>query len=302
MSFQLHADQGIQKNIRRIARQQIDKAINEIDDTELDRHEAIHQVRKRCKKLRGLIRLVQPVLGSSYQRENAGFKEIADALAVLRDEQSLVEVLEDLLASLKPSERKQFNPVLQNLCERRDAAASRSGQNPDVLLAETRKQLKTIRKRVARWRLDTEGYPAVRGGFKLTYKRGRKTMKQAYKSEQASDFHEWRKRVKYHMHHLKLLDLLWPDVTKVWRKQTKALADILGQDHDLALLRELLSVEGKSLADDALRQQLSAVIAKEQQRLRAQAWSIGQRFHAEKPKALNKRWKRYWQVWQSAGT
>lgn len=30
---------------------QIDKAIGELRDEELDRHEAVHQVRKRCKKL-----------------------------------------------------------------------------------------------------------------------------------------------------------------------------------------------------------------------------------------------------------
>lgn len=115
-----------------------------------------------------------------------------------------------------------------------------------------------------------------------------------------SDFHEWRKRVKYHVHHAKLLRPLWPKVNKAWRKEAKALSDILGNDHDLVLLDALLQTEYEELASDQIRKRLQKVIRKEQQHLREQAWEIGQRLYAEKPKALKKRWKRYWHVWQAS--
>lgn len=297
MSYKLKSNQTVQKNIRLIGREQIDRAIAEIDNPELDRHEAIHQVRKRCKKLRGLIRLVRPALGNAYPRENARFRDIARNLAGVRDEQSMVEALERLLAPLKDNERSHFEPVLDELRARRDAASS-TQNDPEELLAEARQALVKARNAVARWRLDTDGFQAVRGLDK-NYKRGRKGAQGAFETHAAEDFHEWRKRVKYHSHHLQLLRPLWPRVNKAWLGESKALADILGNDHDLALLDILLKSEGKRLASSKARLHLHTLIQKEHQSLRGEAWQIAQRLYAEKPGALKKRWQHYWDSWQT---
>ncbi|WP_341937185.1 CHAD domain-containing protein [Marinimicrobium sp. C2-29] len=294
MSYAVGKDETVQKSLRRIGREQIDKAIAEIDDPQLDRHEAIHQVRKRCKKLRALVRLVRPALGKAYRRENARFRDIARNLAVVRDEQSMVEALERLLATLEDTERATCAPVLVELRKRRDTAAAE--QDPEALLSEARQALEKAHRSVDRWCLEENGFKAVRG-FGKTYKRGRKAARRAFTGI-AGDFHGWRKRVKYHSHHLQLLRPLWPRVNKAWRNEGKALADILGNDHDLALLDSLLESEGERLATDETRQRLQQVILEEQQCLRGKAWEIGQRLYAEKPKALGKRWQRYWQIWE----
>ncbi|MBS3805727.1 MAG: CHAD domain-containing protein [Oleiphilaceae bacterium] len=301
MSYQLGYNERVQESIRRIGREQIDKAIGEIDNPDLDRHEAIHQVRKRCKRLRALVRLVRPALGRSYQRENGCFRGIARDLSGIRDEQSMVEALERLLESLKDAERHPFDPALSELRARRDAAAASAGQDPEALLAEARKSLKKARNRVGKWQLNAGGFGAVDGGFNKTYKRGHKAIKRAYKTDKTQDFHEWRKRVKYHVHHLDLLRPLWPRVTKAWRKEAKVLADILGDDHDLAILDELLESEGERLAESPTRRQLQQIIRKKQQRLRREALEISHRLYAEKPGALRKRWKSYWRTWQAFG-
>lgn len=298
MGYKLKRNKTVQKSIRRIGGEQIDKAIAEIDDPKLDRHEAVHQVRKRCKKLRALVRLVRPALGKSYKRENERFRDIARNLAGMRDEQSMVEALERLVETLDEAERKEFDGVLGELRARRDAAAASTEQDPEVLLADARQALVKARRDVDRWQLDAEGFQAVSGGFAQTYTRGRKAVKRAFKTGTASDFHEWRKRVKYHTHHLKLLRPLWPRVNKAWQLESKDLADILGDDHDLAMLDALLQSGDESLAEDKTRKRLQEIIQKEQQRLRGEAWEVGQRLHAEKPKALKKRWKRYWHAWQ----
>lgn len=295
MSYKLGCNETVQKSLRRIGREQIDRAIGEIDDPQLDRHEAIHQVRKRCKKLRALVRLVRPALGKAYQRENARFRDIARNLAVVRDEQSMVEALERLLSTLGDPERTTFAPVLDELRVRRDAAAAE--QDPEALLSGARQTLEMARRSVDRWRLDDDEFRAVRG-FGKTYKRGRKAARRAFKTGTTGNLHEWRKRVKYHSHHLQLLRPLWPRVNKAWRNEGKALADVLGNDHDLALLDALLQSEGERLATDETRQRLQKIIRKEQQRLRGEAWAIGQRLYAEKPKALGQRWQRYWQIWK----
>lgn len=297
MSYRLKPDKTVQKNTRRIAREQIDKAIAEINDPELDRHEAIHQIRKRCKKLRGLVRLVRPELGKAYQRENARFRDIARNLAGMRDEQSMIEALERLLVTQEDNERSSYDPVLDILRTKRDAVAASTQQDPGSLLAEARQALEKARGATGRWRLSADGFQAIRGLDK-TYERGRMDARNAFETEAVSDFHEWRKRVKYHSHHLQLLGPLWPRVNKAWLRESKTLADILGNDHDLALLDALLESEGDQLAESHTRQCLQTIIRKEQQHLRKEAWEISQRLYAESPRALKKRWKRYWHSWQ----
>lgn len=299
MSYKLKRNKTVQKDIRRIAREQIDKAIGEIDDPELDRHEAIHQVRKRCKKLRGLVRLVRPELGKAYQRENARFRDIAGNLASMRDEQSMVEALERLLSTLEDNERALYDPVLDALRAKRDAVATANQQDPESLLAEARQALEKARVATSRWRLSAAGFQAVRG-FNKTYARGRKDARNAFRTNAADDFHEWRKRVKYHSHHMQLLGPLWPRVNKAWRTESTTLADILGNDHDLAMLDIFLESDGDQLVENQIRQSLQTIIQAEQQRIRQEAWEIGQRLYAETPKALKKRWKRYWQSWQAS--
>ena len=57
MGYRIRQKESVQDAIQRIATEQIDKAIAEIEDAARDRHEVIHQVRKRCKKLQALVRL-----------------------------------------------------------------------------------------------------------------------------------------------------------------------------------------------------------------------------------------------------
>lgn len=299
MSYTLKHHETVQKNLRRIGCNQIDKAIAAIDDPQLDRHEAIHQVRKRCKKLRGLLLLVRPSLGKAYKIENSRFRDIARNLASSRDEQSLVEALERLLAPLDDAGRANFDAILEELRARRDKAAVSTGQDPEVLLADARQALVKARGEVNRWYLDSAGFESIQG-LVNNYERGRKAARQAFKTAGAEDFHDWRKRVKYHSNHLNLLQPLWPRVNKAWQRESKALGDRLGNDHDLTLLDALLDAEGASLAAEQPREGLRKIIKDEQQRLREESREIGQRLFAEKPAALKKRWQRYWRIWQAS--
>ena len=44
-------DRSVEHALRRIAREQVDKAVTSIDDEEDQTSETIHDVRRRCKKL-----------------------------------------------------------------------------------------------------------------------------------------------------------------------------------------------------------------------------------------------------------
>jgi len=60
MPYLILADEVLEDALRRIAVEQIDRAVAEIDDAALPDDATVHQVRKRCKKGRGLVFIAEP--------------------------------------------------------------------------------------------------------------------------------------------------------------------------------------------------------------------------------------------------
>ena len=96
--------------------------------------------------------------------------------------------------------------------------------------------------RVARWRRRSctrrSHAPTPRpGGFKT-----------APEEPSAEHLHEWRKRVKDLWYQQQLLEALWPEVMKAQAKEAKKLSKQLGEDHDLAVLTDVLRSDRRSTA------------------------------------------------------
>ena len=91
------------------------------------------------------------------------------------------------------------------------------------------------------------------------------------------DFHEWRKRVKYHWYHCRLLKNLYKPLMKARRDEAKHLADLLGDDHDLSMLDLLLTEHARDFPDPAEVDAFREVIRKSQQTIREEAfpWANG---------------------------
>jgi len=96
MGYRFERDATVQKDLRRIAIAQIDGAVASIDDHGLASGVVVHEVRKSCKKLRGLLRIVRPGF-DGYARENGAFRDMAAALSPLRDAAVLIETYDALM-------------------------------------------------------------------------------------------------------------------------------------------------------------------------------------------------------------
>lgn len=299
MAYRLTPGEPVNDALIRIAREQLGKAIAEIDDSNLDDHETVHQVRKRCKKLRGLLRLVRPALGKTYKQENACFRDAARRLSYVRDAQTLVETLDDLTTFYGDSLAPNFAEGLHARLVCRRNAVAESEMDLAGRLAEVRTVLRTAHDRAGTWRLADEGFAAVAGGLRKTYRRGGKAMVAAYRDPDAARFHEWRKRTKYFRFQLRLLRPLWPAVIKQQSKTASGLGDLLGDDHDLALLQDTL-VPG--FAAESKSRELQVLLGLADQRqlaLRQQARILGKRLFADQPDALVARFDAYWSAWQT---
>ena len=297
MAYRIRRKEPVQKGVRRIACEEIDQAIAEIEDRSLDRHEVVHQVRKRCKKLRGLLRLIRPVF-DGYERENAAFRDAARSLAYVRDAQSIIECLDDLIAHYRDQiQTDRFATIRDELTDRRQSVAD-DQEGLEEKLAAFLEQMRSARRRAEHWKLEDKGFDAVAGGLKKTYGRGRKALRIAYGQPGTETFHEWRKRVKYHWYHDRLLRRIWPEMMEVQQDAGDELSDLLGDEHDLAVLRTTLIDDADAFGELRDRQALIGLIDSRRIELRATARPLGQRLFSEKPSSLAERYRGYWQVWR----
>lgn len=295
MSFRILPDEPVERAIRRIARERIDKAIGEVEDP--DRVAAVHAVRKRCKQIRGVLRLVRPQLQETYDIENAWYRDTARLVSHIRDSQSIVASFDDLLASLeRPLDRAASGAMRRYLTRLRKRA-----HDQDELrkrLAELRDRLRQGKARLVSWRLADGGFDAVDDGLRTTYSRGRKAMKAVRGSPCTETIHEWRKRVKDHGYHVRLLRCVWEGAMKARQREVDELSDLLGDDHDLSVLRDTLLSGPHELGGPKTLQTVLGLIGQRQAELRTQAEVLGARIFAEKPRRFAERIESYWDAWR----
>lgn len=297
--YRFKDSEAVPEEIRRVLEEQIDLAVAEIDDPGLDAHATVHQVRRRCKKMRAVLRLARGPLdkGGTYARENAFFRDLAADLSDLRDAEVLIETHDALTADIKsPALLIECAAVRGRLTARRRALAE-----PDTgvtgRLQAARAMLIEGRSRLPEWAWRVRDFQALAPGLKRTYGRGRRAMRAAYRTLSDEDFHDWRKRVKYHWYACRLLRRIWPAELDARRREAGRLGELLGGEHDLTVYRATLESESGWVASEVHLRDLLAAVDQRRAHLRRQARIPGARLYAEKPGRLAARFAAYWRAW-----
>ena len=294
MPYRLRHGETVATGIPRIVREQIDRALAEVD--ELDRAEAIHQVRKRCKKIRGVLRMVRKPLEKDdlYGLENAWYRDAARRISGVRDADAMIEAFDKLTEG--QSEVAGSEAVRAGLVARRDRAAAGAGEESAESLTGVASALREGALRVGSWRIG-EGFDAIGPGVAATYARGRTAMEAAYDDPSPERFHEWRKRAKYHWYHCRILEDLWKPVMAGRVEALSDLSDLLGDDHDLAVLSETIGGSPEDFSDGGGLAAVLGMAERRRRELQAEARAIGEKVYAEKPKAFTRRFRHYWDAW-----
>ena len=74
---------SVEAEVRRVAKHQIGNALKELGAATPPDEQTVHQLRKRCKKLRALIRVAGRDM-PAQAKENAAFRDAARALSARR--------------------------------------------------------------------------------------------------------------------------------------------------------------------------------------------------------------------------
>ena len=298
MAYRLKDGETSGEGIRRLAREQLDGAIAEATDTGLDGDFAVHEVRKRTKKLRALLRLARDELGEVSREENVVIRDAARELSYVRDAASVLESYDGLLNSLGDDvERRTLGPVRDALTERRHRITGEHGPLSEHLAAFAH-TMRSVRERIGDWPLSGSEFDLLGGGFAATYERGRKAMRRAYQEGSAESFHEWRKQAKGHWYHLRVLQPIWASLIEPLVEQADALCDLLGDEHDLTVLAAVLRGEAGRPGVQECFPAIEAMIDERRRTLRARARPLGLCIYAESPKAIRRRFEHYWRAWR----
>ncbi|MGD9811138.1 MAG: CHAD domain-containing protein [Sphingobium sp.] len=288
-------DRSVEDAIRRIAREQIRGAIAAIDGP-ADPDRVIHEVRKCCKRLRGLFRLVRPAF-PAYAEENAAIRDMASLIGGLRDR----KVMHDLLGKLAARHRKTLSgggwnriaKMLDTQCDAGDSEVDRV-----ALLAQCRDRLVQAGERASRGAMAADGWDAIAPGLVKTYARARKAAASLDDDADGHRHHELRKRVKYHLYHCQLLRPVAPDAMKAREKTAGRVSDLLGDHHDLMVLESHL----RTLSDRAtpIVETETAIALTRNARTRIEKLSIPlfDELLSVKPSALERYLAESWASWR----
>ena len=110
--------------------------------------------------------------------------------------------------------------------------------------------------------------------------------------------HAWRKSTKYLYHQLQMLEPLSPRTLSAFTRQLHRLSDELGDDHDLAVLREKVARDAAIFADEDSRTALLTLIERSRTTLQRRALISGARLYREDPDRFESRLHQYWRHWQ----
>ena len=158
-----------------------------------------------------------------------------------------------------------------------------------------RGELEEARVRSVSWKYDSEGFEALQPGLQRLYRRGRRSMRAAVVEPSDEHFHEWRKRAKDLWHALQILRPAAPKRMKARADRAHRLSDLLGDDHDLALLREHVAKTAFPAEQEATRTALLSVIDRRRGSLQREALKLGARVYGRRPKRFARSVARRWQ-------
>jgi CHAD domain-containing protein len=284
--FRLRVDETVPDGVRRVARGRLADGVDALAGvTTAGLGEAVHATRKNIKRVRAVVRLSRDAIGEDvYDRENTHLRMIAGKLAGARDARVLVETLtaleERFEDELPRGATAALRARLQEDHERAVAAMAGSGD----LAARAAQALDEAQTRTAQWSFARDDFGALKPGLRRTYRRGRKRLRAARKEASAENLHDCRKRVKDLWHAAQILRPAHPKRMKRLARDAHELADLLGDHHDLSVLRDYVEVHPQLFTGTAPRDALLAVLDRRRDVLRRKALKRGRRLYKRSPK------------------
>jgi len=275
MAYEFLSGEPVPDAVRRIYREQLDRIGVHLAAGE------VHEARKRMKETRALLRLVRGALGDELDVENGWLRDAAHSLTAARDAEAMIETLEKLRKGTEDRQLRQDVGRAKRSIRARTRRIGTSSMVAEGLLAAAQARL-PLQSSIP------DRFSTIGTGLERTYRSGRRAFDRASDSHSPSDLHTLRRRVKDQWYQLRLLQASAPEVLEPLADVIKRLSDLLGEHHDLTILRD-------SLPRDRYARLLDHAQSRREE-LEKKALALVPFVFAEKPKGWRDRLKAYWKL------
>lgn len=302
MSLTLGQHESVRAATRRVLRKRIERTVALIEHRPTsDRGEEVHEARKQIKQARALLKLLRT--GARHRmcsRIDRRLRKVARALSGIRDATVLLQRLSEMQrrAALSHASVARLRVALE-ICQERAYAGSLATPAHRARLVDS---LRDAQKQIARLPAAHKGWTTIGTGLRNVYKAARVEAAVAVQRGVTDDaaLHEARKRAKDLLHALEFLRKLRPGSLHGRIRALHHLTDLLGKDHDLAVLAACLQgpLHGQ-LTSEELPRILSA-IHKTRRYLQRTACIVSKNVYVSSEAAFVKTMHRYWRQGRAA--
>lgn len=276
---QIANDESLPLAIQRITVGLLESARSDLrHDADDEFDEGIHGARKKLKRVRAILRLIRDEIGeTAYRNENAVLRDTGRSIAAMRD----ARVLGETLVALLPPFDDSFAVTQAYLDERYRVAREHTDRTVIVAALDN---LGAARSRFAAFAIEgvvRNEFAAIAPGLRRTYKRGRRDHRRSTEVHDDHLLHAWRKQVKYLRHQMEALVPIDPDRIGRMVGPLEELGELLGVDHDLAVLAHLIATDPAAAAGDADRVALAAILAERRAELAPSLHRLGAAIYSD---------------------
>ena len=296
MAFQLKAKESVRGGITRTVRRQIEKALKHLrvrrkpQERGASENAAVPEIRKCFKRVRAALRLVREELGDDvYREENWCFRDAARPLAEVRDAQALIETVDNLTQQFEEAIEPGSLAKIHTALLANQQEVTRRVLDEESACATVEEVAIRMLARLQDWKIERDGWVALESGLRRVYRTGHRALALAVKDPSVANLHEWRKQANYLWHQLQLLEATWTGSEKELVDQTHRLSRLLGEDHDLAVLRETLAADPLAYGGHRILKSVFVVIDRRREELEQQAFALGREVYKDSPKVFTSR-------------
>ncbi len=280
MTARIGRREDVAEALLRILRQDLDAAQQEFRARDR-RAERVHRVRQRLKRVRTILKIIEPAVGEAASELRATLTHAGQLLAYARDADVAAARARAIAAATAGDHDLGFDRVADTLGQ--FAAEAHRKKTP---VGEITMLFATAGAAVTTLMPDFDGERTLSDAVRRAYAAGRRAEARARRSLATHDLHTWRKRVKELCHLLDLARRRLPPRARRMAKRLRTIDAALGADNDHALLAEKIAL--MPTADLSLMSQLSA-IARRRNDLEAHAFQLGARVYRRRPRAFARR-------------
>jgi len=273
----LRHNKPIGEELQMIARLHLEAALTQLTGNNVS-PDPVHEARTAIKKVRAVIQLASPALGSIHRKfvsellHNAMMR-----MGPLRDAEVQVQAL-DLLLETEGLMPEDFSSVRAGLAD----IAKQRRVNDIRQIPRVRESVEEALRSVNKWILDQLQQKDVSRRVRRSYRRGRSLLDLCQLNDDPDVFHNFRKTVKQLWYSIRITSQFWPEQGADLINELGLMGELAGKERDFTLLAKTLR---QGPANKAAHH-LITMLDEELPKLRRAALTAASTFYEPRPKSF----------------